>query len=103
MFHAVAREQIPYDGNLRQPGPPVQRLRIGSLDEAAEDISLAISQSNIVLNYPLPDNRLADSADGGWACNGRNFDLYLQADVVIRMHARSHVNIHANVLILELR
>ena len=51
----------------------------------------------------LADDRLRNAADGHITCMRRDFHLQFQADIAIRMHMRSHIDIHADIQVGELR
>ena len=78
-------------------------LRSVAFDQPAQHAHFAIFQPDIVLDFALADDRLLDSADVASSGDLRNVDGQLHADFAVRMHARRHVDIHADVDVLELR
>ena len=99
----VAGKEVFEKGNLCQTGYAVDRIRVGLLDQPAEDVDFAVLQANVMLDAALADDRLVDSADVRGTGLRRNHDVHLHADFVVRVNARRHVHVHADVEILKLR
>src|ERR1700730_12578505 len=55
-----------------------------------------------MLDFALADDRLLNSPDGRSTGHGGHFDNYFHAHFVIGMHARSNIDVDANLEILEL-
>src|SRR6266446_1861098 len=56
-----------------------------------------------MLHHALADDGFGDSSDGLFASDGGDLNFYFQADFMVRLYARRNIDIHADILILELR
>src|SRR5208282_2517750 len=63
---------------------------------------LAFLQPHVVFDLALADDGLVDSAQVDFAGDRGNIDHDLQTDFTVQVNARRNVNVHADVLILEL-
>ena len=102
VFFLVGR-QVLHQRNLAQPGNAVQRGRIDLLEQSAKDAHFALAQSNVLIEFLLPDNRLLNSPDRLLAGHLRHLNRHLHAHFVIRVHVRSNVDVHADVQVRKLR
>src|SRR5579872_383059 len=96
-------KQILQDWDLRQAGNAAQRLGSLIFHHSAENIGLSILQANVLLDFSLTDNRLADAADAGLAGHRRDVHRNLQRDLTAGMHVRRDVDVYPYVKVLKLR
>ena len=100
---AVARaEDVLEDGNGAEAGDAGPVLLLLLVLDAAEDAGLALAQADGLVDDALRDDGLGDAADGLSAALGGDFDFDLERDVVVVVDAGRHLDIDADVLILEL-
>ena len=70
---------------------------------AAQQAGFSFAQANHLVDNALADDGFSNAADGDVATMGCDFDLDLESDVVIEMDRWGHLDLHADILILELR
>ena len=99
----LGTKQISEDGNRAQPGNAGPAHLILFFLNAAKNAGLPLAQANHLVDNTLRENRLGDAADGDRTGVGGDFDLDLQSNVVVIVDGRRHLDIHTDVLILELR
>src|SRR5258708_27904525 len=102
MLHFVVGKKVAEERQLGESGPSVDGVRVGALDQPAEDVDLAILQTDIMLDAALTDDRLVDSADVLRSGHRGNHHVHLHADLMIRMDARRHIHIYAHIEVLKL-
>src|SRR3989304_414106 len=100
---ALGGEEVPQEGDLAEAGPAADGGALGVLDDAAEDVHLALAQADVVLDGALAEDGLLDAADADPAGDRADLALPFQGDLAVRVHARGDVHVHAHVLELELR
>ena len=103
MIRLVIRGQILDERDLGQPGPAVDRFRVGFFKQTAKDVYFTFAQPDVVLDLALPDNRLLNAANGGRAGHLRDFNRHFHAYFVIRMHTRRDAYVYAHIDVRELR
>src|ERR1700690_2712795 len=75
VFGGVLRglpEEILEDWNLRQAGNSAELPGLLVFHDSAEQAGLAVFQADLMLDFALADDGLADAADVGLAGDGRN-------------------------------
>ncbi len=97
------RSEVAQEWNLRETRPAIQRFRVGPFEQSAQNIDFAIFQADVVLNFALADNRLLDPSDRRSASDRGNLHLHFQAHFMVGVHARRHVQVHADIDVRELR
>ena len=96
-------EQVLQNGNLRQARYPAQRFRLLVFHDSAQQVSFAIFQADLMFDFALTNDGLADAADVLLSGNSGNVHQDLESDFAIGMHMRRDIDIDADIQILELR
>ena len=99
----LGAEEVGKAGNLTQPGNAGLDQRLLLVLNAAQDARLALAQTDDVIDAALADDRLGHAADGHRTALRGDLDLDLERDIAVKVHGRRHFDIHAHVLVLELR
>ena len=71
-------EQISQNRNLRQARNAGQRLGLRIVENSADQARFPVLQPDLMLDFLLPNNGLADSADARLPDHRRNFHRDLQ-------------------------
>ena len=95
-------EEVLEERNLAQARPSADALVLFLVKQAAEQVDLALLEPDHLIDGALADDRLGHAADGGRAALGRNLDLQLERDVAVEVDGRLHVDVHADIDVLEL-
>ena len=95
-------EDVLEDRDGAQTGDAGPVLLLLVVLDAAEDAGLAFAEANDLIDDALAEDGLGDSADGDGAALRGDFDLDFQRDIVVEVDGRRHLDIHADVLVLEL-
>src|SRR5256885_12562295 len=72
-------EQIFQYRDSREPGITAQRVTLGILQNATDQVHFSIAQAGFMLDATLADNRLADAADILRSTDGGDFQRHLQS------------------------
>jgi len=95
-------EQIFQYRDSREPGITAQRVTLGILENATDQVHFSIAQAGFMLDAALADNRLADAADILRSTDRGDFECHLQSHFALGVNTRSDIDVDADVEILEL-
>ena len=102
MFGIGLRKQILQQRDGSEAGNPAQRLCLLVLENSAQEVDLTVLEADFMLDLSLSDDWLIDAADVHARSHGRDVERHLQCDLPPGMHARSNVDIDADIQVLEL-
>ena len=96
-------KDVAQERNLRQPGNAAYRFHLLPLKNPPDNVDLSFAEADVVLDDPLPNDRLLDSADVDALGDRRDFDPDLESNFAVGVHLGRNVQVHSYVGVLELR
>src|SRR5271166_810196 len=98
----LSGEEITEERYRSEPRDAVDRLALRFLKDSAHDVGFAFTHADLMVNLSLTDDRLLNATDVHVGVDGGNVHRDFQRDLIGSMTVRRHINVHANVDVVEL-
>src|SRR5208337_303286 len=98
----LSGEEITEERYRSEPRDAVDRLALRFLKDSAHDVGFAFTHADLMVNLSLTDDRLLNATDVHVGVDGGNVHRNFQRDLIGSMNVRRHINVHANVDVVEL-